>query len=121
MATTPRRRPDVGEFTPPPGNGLKDYPILDPHAKKKKSKMQRIIARKNMLFLFSQEVMLIPKNTINSVNDLQETDGDPEQHEPADEDPGHHEPADGGEAESIAASSDRVVSYDGQPWTKLGH
>ena len=72
--------------------------------------MQRIIAKKNMLFVFGQEVMLIPKKKSRLANDAQYTDEDSE----------HEEPADGVDTENIAASSDRTANYDGQPWMKLG-
>ena len=101
MATPPRRSPAEEDISPPPGLKFEDYPNLDHMTQKNtKIKLHRNLTRNNMLALFGQEVAMSPK-----ADDNQEENA---------------APGDGGEADSVAASSDRAASNDGQPWIKKG-
>ena len=66
MATPPRHDRETEGVSTPPGLDLTHYPVLDDKTKeamvKKKAKMSRIHADRNMMDLFGQEVMLIPIN-----------------------------------------------------------
>lgn len=120
MATPPRRRPETTEFTTPPGLDLNLFLINDHLVKKvpgkSRAKTNKIISKHNMIDLFGQDVVLIPINKNTFIQGTPEADEDS-----AEEDPDHHDQVDVENTESVAASSERAVSYDGHPCMKLGY
>ena len=102
-----------------PGFDLTHYPVLDDKTKeamvKKKAKMSRTHAKQNMIYLFGQEVMLIPINKNASIRTTPEADDDDEAEE-ADPEPVIKRE----DLDSVVASTDRAAIYDEQLWMMHG-